>query len=241
VILRPAINTPQLRVLEQAPTLRWGALIGDGVHNLRSALDHAVEALTIRNTGGPLKNTSFPIFSHEFGDGNHVGFRDMKKDGVTPTPTSGLHKIRGVTYEAQAYIEVLQPYHAGGDVETHPLMMVHNLDILDKHRVIPVVAMSGYLSSGGVGRLGGPPIDIVHMDMDVLRRPFPFEDGTEIPGVVFSPSTQSVDVNFKLSLEVTFDEAGPGKGLNLVCLRDMFLRVADIIHRIDRFIATEHP
>lgn len=47
----------------EAPPLKWGVLIGDVVHNLRSALDHLAWQLVLRNGGESSWRTQFPATS----------------------------------------------------------------------------------------------------------------------------------------------------------------------------------
>src|SRR3954469_8649692 len=107
----------------------WPLIIGDVVHNLRSALDHLACQLAILN-GNPLtccEKTVFPVSETE------SFFRDIK------------HKIEPfVSAEAFEVIKECQPYYAAqlqGQVATnHTLWILHKLDIIDKHRVLIVVA-----------------------------------------------------------------------------------------------------
>src|ERR1700687_47569 len=41
---------------------RWGCIVGEVVHNLRSALDHLAWQLVLANGGTPNRATEFPIF-----------------------------------------------------------------------------------------------------------------------------------------------------------------------------------
>ena len=45
--------------------LKWSIIIGEIIHDLRSALDHAIYELTILNRGEALSGTEFPIFEDE--------------------------------------------------------------------------------------------------------------------------------------------------------------------------------
>jgi hypothetical protein len=45
--------------------LEWSVIIGEIVHNLRSALDHSIYELTCIENGNPLGKTEFPIFENE--------------------------------------------------------------------------------------------------------------------------------------------------------------------------------
>ena len=105
-------------------------LIGDVVHNLRSALDHLVWQLVIANGETPDQGSEFPIFYDAKFIGEKAKFLRAAK-----------RKIGKCSRAAQDAIESLQPYH-GGELGTHkhPLFLTHELDIIDKHRLVAVVA-----------------------------------------------------------------------------------------------------
>lgn len=103
-----------------------GLLVGDCVHNLRSALDHIVYALISTNPtkpeGVPDSRTMFPI-------------RDTK-EGYLHQVTK-LRRIHGTPDAVAALIDSLQPYHArdkGLDYTAHPLWVLDKLENIDKHR-----------------------------------------------------------------------------------------------------------
>ena len=106
--------------------VRWALLIGDCVHNLRSALDHAVYECS-----GPTPpfNCEFPIFL------DRTALDRPERD-----KGSYLFKIRGITNEnVRSIIEAAQPF-SRGDGPEHPLWVLHQLDIQDKHRLLTPVA-----------------------------------------------------------------------------------------------------
>src|SRR5437773_5131171 len=96
---------PRVHMDIPIPALRWGVIVGDAVHGLRSALDNAIESLTIENAGAPLPRTSFPIFPDQtaYARKNRVG---------APARGSGLEAIRGVAPTVASVVERAQPYHA---------------------------------------------------------------------------------------------------------------------------------
>ncbi len=93
-------------------------LFGDFVHNLRSALDHALWERTDESQRG--RGTSFPILIDE---------ADFEKENE--------RMLRGVPSNIVEVIERQQPYH-DETPDVHPLRVVHELDRVDKHRTIPV-------------------------------------------------------------------------------------------------------
>src|SRR5260370_28200532 len=105
-------------------------MIGDCVHNLRSALDHLVYQLAILNKApaSARDKTSFPIFLDQNG---FIGVTNKK---VKPY----------VSAEAFAQIERSQPYFTANPselplMERHTLWVLSQLDIIDKHRLILVL------------------------------------------------------------------------------------------------------
>jgi hypothetical protein len=101
-------------------------LIGDAVHNLRSALDHLACALadlkvpTTSETGHA--GIEFPI---------HISEHDFN--------AKGAGRIKRLPPSAQDEIKSLQPYHAGDNARHQFLWALHRLDIIDKHRRISVL------------------------------------------------------------------------------------------------------
>jgi hypothetical protein len=143
----PKAGTRWLASSEKPPLDPISLLIGDCLHNLRSALDNLAFSLASAYTH-PLPdsfaNTSeFPIF----GDSDRTGafglgrgrFHQRRKNG-DPAPTSGLDKIRGWHPTAQTVAESLQPYHRGKDYGLHPLWVLHDLDRISKHRLLHTTA-----------------------------------------------------------------------------------------------------
>src|SRR5262249_28235966 len=103
------------------PPLRLSLLIGDGIHNLRSALDHLAWQLVVANHSTPNSETGFPI-------------SDLPKNFK-----SLLHQRLGAaSSQAKAVCEGLQPYRGGKDA----LWRLHRLDIADKHRLLIPVALA---------------------------------------------------------------------------------------------------
>jgi len=103
--------------IRRQPPLRWSAIVGDLVHNLRSALDHLVWQLVILNGSTPGDNHQFPILS-------------------SPQPKKFARLTAEVSPLAAAVIERVQPYNGGDGVDAHTLTALRELSNEDKHRVI---------------------------------------------------------------------------------------------------------
>lgn len=100
-------------------------LIGDAIHNLRSALDLLACEIVTTAGGAPSRWTHFPI-------------RDSRKE-VEDAIKGGEIKIAGSDIIA-LILDSIQPYKGGNDF----LSALHNLDIIDKHRLlIPIASITG--------------------------------------------------------------------------------------------------
>jgi hypothetical protein len=154
--------------------LDWGVRIGEIAHNLRSALDNLTWQLALLATPTPEPDTQFPIFDvgriavpNKSGIGTHdVGFE-----------VRGRSMIRSLSPKHQADVEAWQPYQPGrGDLADHPLLQLTQINNVDKHRVIPVVAARG----GSVAYSTWGDVEPT-LSGDVVLGPFPVvEDGARI-------------------------------------------------------------
>jgi len=108
--------------------LRWGAIIGEIVHDFRSALDQLVWQLVILNGGEPDTGHSFPFRRKEPREGFAVATRYRRRDSRKRIRHGPLF---GVSDEAVAIIERYQPYQGGNRVS---LTRLHCFWNVDKHR-----------------------------------------------------------------------------------------------------------
>jgi hypothetical protein len=106
--------------IRERPPLRFGVILGDCVHNLRCALDHAVWQVTLLDGGTPNSGTQFPIASR-----SESQFEEMAKA-----------RIAGLSSPHRQVVKRVQPYHLGQDAGTHPLAVLADLSNTDKHRIV---------------------------------------------------------------------------------------------------------
>lgn len=134
---RPYVPTLQLNRIGRNPciddfTIRmsvrrpcppdWGVIIGEIVHDVRSALDHTIYQLVIHATGDPPADdtrTQFPIFIKP------TGF-----DSCRGTMLRGVGQRQATTL-----IKDLQPFSTGED-SLSPLWHLNKLSNIDKHRTL---------------------------------------------------------------------------------------------------------
>jgi hypothetical protein len=125
-------------VVEKVPLDPISLLIGDVLHNLSGALDHLAYALAEANPANakPLakeiaEHSEFPII----GD---INSKRIAGAGQRMFDEAKRKKLRGITPEAQAVIEELQPYQRGNKFTSDPLWTLYELSNIDKHRLLLV-------------------------------------------------------------------------------------------------------
>jgi hypothetical protein len=134
-------NSFRVRVIVDTPPIEFSLAMGDILHNLRGTLDHLVYAMAEAAVHPqPLsqdiaKKSEFPII----GDTNTHGIPGAGKKMFADARHT---KLRGISPQAQAVIESLQPYHRGSQFESHPLWALHELSNIDKHRTLLIGTLS---------------------------------------------------------------------------------------------------
>jgi hypothetical protein len=105
----------RVHVNHELPAPILGVIIGDIVHNLRTALDHLICLLVAANDPPVNTNTMFP-------------FAPTEKDWKSARNS----RAKGAHEDVLEVLDVLQPYAGGNDV----LYRLHQLDIADKHKLL---------------------------------------------------------------------------------------------------------
>lgn len=115
-------------IVEDTPPERLGVILGDVLHNIRSALDHLVWQLVLLNGGEPkggARGNAFPIALTE----------DQWKTA------QGQH-LAGVAEAHREIIEKTQPYKRGDKASTTYFGWLKFLSDTDKHQVVhPMLAI----------------------------------------------------------------------------------------------------
>jgi hypothetical protein len=194
----------------------YGVVVGDVIHNLRSALDHTVWQLVLANGQTPDHRTMFPITrsSAEFED---------RRGG-----------LRGVSEQAHAVIESVQPYHTPEPSvapENSFLWMLNELSRWDKHRVLNVTAarMSGW----NIRIAGGLTRSMTSVPMPNPLAFGPLADGDVVHTIDLSGSPQDVDPIYDIKLGIAFAKDGPGQGQFVIqLLEGLSGRVVTIVDRL---------
>jgi hypothetical protein len=179
----------------------WPLVVGDVVHNLRSALDNLVYLIAQRNTPRDLtedeaKRLEFLIFDSD------TNYLKTQKRCLSLLPTA-----------AQTEIEGLQPYK-----RTNPandtLSLLNRLSNVDKHRHLVVTEVVG-----GVISMKAGDREVIRERSEILNTMIVFEEGAIIArmkGGASLPPTMNVQP--KLMFDVFFGEGVSAKDLSIIGL-----------------------
>ena len=207
-----------LRVYETPDDLRWGVLLGDFLHNARSALDHLVWQLVVLNGAKPGTNNQFPIATR--------GHRYWcsTKDGK-PSLRDGM--LRGVADEHRTLIDGLQPYRRGQGAHLDRLAILASLSNADKHRFVHPALVA----------IEEPDLSafVIHAaqegEAEIAVTSGPLGDGTEVITVRLDPTaTPNVQMQAPLELGIGFGE----RGLRAEVLGEVLAEVRGIVDHFDR-------
>jgi hypothetical protein len=186
--------------LSEATIRQWGLIIGDAVHNFRSALDHLVWQLACYRTGGanlpgvPVsesRRVQFPI--------------DNRRPHEEPRRFHENDNLKHVLPEHRAIIYEHQPFGSRQlniDLPMHPLIRLRNLSNEDKHRIITPIAVLtdrflGFTNPEELFRgAGGEIVEKHYRIEDKDKDKEPMERGTEIIRVRVQPA----DIKLNLAL-----------------------------------------
>jgi hypothetical protein len=186
-------------------------IVGDAIHNLRTALDLLACDL-VRLNGGNIKKVDFPFASE--GDSLNKRIKERKIHRAGP--------------DIVQIIKCLKPYK-GGD---NALWAIHDLDITDKHQLIlPVVFLGGIPD---VKTTFQSEIAITFQDYFIC----PVHDGTQINVIAASPDMQ-VGEKLKARFDVTFGDIDIFKSQSIVpTLIQLAELVEGIIDRFERHVGS---
>lgn len=186
---------------------RLGVIVGDILHNLRSALDHLIWQLAVIGTG-PGERNQFPIFD-------------------TPEQFEQKRKwyLKGVRAEHRALIEECQPYK-GGTIG-RALTLIAHLNDIDKHRIVHSGITFGMTGPPSISFTNVRSAQITGRDITTLI------DGAElyrISAVDIVDPSKTVEVQSQVRYSIAFGdtESWSASRADLLACRDT---VSNIIER----------
>jgi hypothetical protein len=218
----PDDNRAQLfwfKTLRPPPKI-WASMVGDSIHNLRSALDHLAWQLASEDRRS--KRTSFPIFDHRKGPNGY--------DAKSPKMLAGMPD------EAKTLIESLQPFQAGGKeaARATALSRLGRLDNFDKHCEL-AVAQQRYLQSSSTPTTKG--IDAIEVtNFREPPRTDPEKGALIARAVILATSSPQSDVKMHTDVKsvLVFGPGVPYEGDPIAStLTDLGQRVEGIVDEFD--------
>lgn len=206
---KPGYTLWRAKIVEAPPLEKWGSLVGECVHALRSALDH-VAYMLVRINRPDSDYSEFPICK--------------TRDQWRKDRTSKLPDVPG---RALAEAQRLQPYKRGLDARFHPLWLIHAIDIIDKHRRLNLV-------SPLVRHVELVPQDCVVIDHEIMAGPF--VDGTPVSRHKTRATGPNPRVQAVFAFDITFGDGEPLQGEPVIeRLLDLRMLAGATVSRFDKF------
>jgi hypothetical protein len=181
----------KVRVSEELP-LRWGAIAGDALHNLRSALDILWRQMMFPRGGGEAnRKCAFLIY-----------------DSAEEFKRSNSRKVHGPHQAAVQVYRALKPYKGGNDT----LWLLGALDDADKHRLLLPVGLAIMRSVLSVR--AGPDLEMmeeiasIEFIEDTIRANYlryPLYDDTEL-WRIDARARNKVDVEPDFTFDISFGD-----------------------------------
>lgn len=206
--------------IEELPVVQLGLLVGDFLHNLRSALDHLAHELaaayTVPLPAKAAETSEFPIF--------WKGPMDARQE---------QSKIGCIHPDAIKLIKAIQPHHKGSKYKEDPLWILNELERIDKHRTLHV-GMHELTKSDIVGRNMGVRTFTVMCTPEHLRK------GAKVAEFCVGriDPNQPMHVDYRPSTTITLEPglplSGNPLGLALLKIHDDIKRMA--IVPLERFL-----
>lgn len=172
-----------------------GCIIGDAIHNLRSALDHLAMQLHIAGDGGQDDRIYFPIF-----------------DSAERYETEMLGEKQSARQDAVKLFNETEPYQGGAG---HNLWLLNKLNNIDKHRRLNVVGVNfgGFWTHPDVIRRlkasakANPAIIATEMPPGYYFRTMDRSDPLKVGDELFRcPARAKLDAYDEFTFEVAFCE-----------------------------------
>jgi hypothetical protein len=206
-----------IKDIKTSPPLdRWSCIVGDCIHNLRSALDHFIFGAAIRESGkNPPpddRSLQFPISD-------------------SPAKFAGqAWRIRELSLGVRAEIERMQPYNRRHPSVPPLLGLLRDLDDFDKHRLLNiVVSQVGEGKFSFLSLVGNPVVDY---------RKDGLELGAEIAWFTIDPPQLKVDYHHEAIIVIAIRHvpgpSGSGSTEAPVIINALTTEVRNVIEILGR-------
>ena len=180
----------RLQILHPPP-LRWGAIVGDFVHNTRSALDHLVWQLVRVNGQEPGRWNDFPIYTDKEAFQNRVVTPRLKHSCGQKSGQLG-----GVDNRSVEMIRDVQPFNRKDKPDLHQLSVLNELWNIDKHRMLHPILIARDATPPELSFAGDDCV------ADVRWNTQPLVDGAEVLRIRLWPENPEPTVTLGGSIPV---------------------------------------
>lgn len=204
------------------PLTLWGLILGDAIHNLRSALDHLVYAISVHELkADPPPNEGRSAFI------------------INDTPNDFKSKywhIEDLSLPVRKAIESVQPYNRKHATSPPLLAVLRDFDDADKHRLIKVALER--------------PIDITFKNVVARPEDVRFDtnhgsvvDGYELGSITVNRPIPNLQFDCSASLSICVEHApGPEgqerRGIEALVLEDLIPEVREVVGIVSAAVAT---
>jgi hypothetical protein len=224
--VEPHHYVARLKVIREPPP-ELSPIIGDIIHNGRSALDHLVWLLIKMVGRDPeLGRPQFPIFTKDpFDPSAFANAKDHKRAlKVWENQTRGLAPLH------VGIIKRMQPYHRGKDAHSHPLARLNKLSNWDKHRELH---FAGQAAIGTDARIEGVSPNVFIKILWFLPKMEAVKDGEIVARYEsrrIGEGEAKGELKLRLVFDVAFGEGSPLEGLRVVdTLSEIGKHVSDVL------------
>jgi hypothetical protein len=204
--------------VKDPPSVQWGPVIGDIVHELRSALDQLVWALSVDHQPAPPPADPIP----RDGLWQHVGFPVALSSGAWEAACR--EKLWAIDPAVAEPLRAVQPFETAPDAaEREPLAVLDELSHIDRHRHLELVSTAVDLDEVLTREpFAGTPD--VAFELVSKRGAGPLDGRTELgrarildrPGGVIAMTLPHVQLDPRLAVDVAFADGPPAHGGSVI-------------------------
>jgi hypothetical protein len=213
-------------VRREPDAITWGILLGDFLHNLRSALDHLVGQLVLLSGGKKIEGTQYPIVT------SGTDYWCIPRDGSS---SKRNWMLKGVAEKYRTAIDQTQPYRAGQDASRTRLALLSALSNADKHRFIhPAWAFMAPVRREHFNVTTSAEWAILDVEVPTGE----LKHGTKILTASLQLSTPDADVDVKgnLPIDIGFGQRRGGRGgIPAPALGSLADRVEEVVEAFSPF------
>jgi hypothetical protein len=218
----------RLRFTEPFP-VDWAVILGEALHDLRSALDQCVYWLSVDWKGHHLRGTGFPVYTKRRHFAQPARITPRNDSGWDFS--SGMFKVRGIGPEPLAFIERLQPYPQRRHFSCWEIGTLNDLWNQDKHRLVHLWGLRF-----DYGELRLPKEVAADSYIGVDRRVL--HDGAIPVKVLCGTPHQQVKVKGAIGANISF-LAGKSVGGPSRNLWDLAVTIEDVIRKLLKSVGNQ--